>query len=66
MRGFSRQLLLKHQHLKAIVEEGGDETLLEDVAKQLDEIISLEQFLTVTGMEPKYIKVIFDLIFRLP
>ncbi len=57
MKGFSRQLLLKHQHLKAIVEDGGDETLLEDVAKQLDELISLEQFLNLTGMEPKSIKV---------
>ena len=57
MKGFSRQLLLKHQHLKAIVEDGGDETLLEDVAKQLDELISLEQFLNLTGMEPKSNKV---------
>jgi len=54
MRGFSRQLLLKHNYLKKISED----ELLESVASELDELISLEQFLNIIGIEPKSIKVI--------
>ncbi len=55
MKGFSRQLLLKHQHLRAITAEPGEN--VENITKQLDALISLEQFLNVTGVEPKSIKV---------
>ncbi len=57
MRGFSRQLLLKHQHLKAISEEESGDNDMKNIAEQLDALISLEQFLNVTGIEPKSIKV---------
>lgn len=56
MRGFSRQLLLKHQHLKELPEDYGQD-VIENIKKQLDELISLEQFLTVAGIETKSIKV---------
>lgn len=57
MKGFSRQLLLKHQHLKQLGEGSCEEGRVEEVAKELDELISLEQFLNVTGVETKSVKV---------
>lgn len=58
MKGFSRQLILKHQYVKQIIEEGDLAPLPVDrVKKELDQLINVEQFLNVIGMGPKSIKV---------
>ena len=67
MKGFSRQLYLKHQHLKragsttsaSSDEEGVPVYSLEvmEAGKHLDQWIDVEMFLTVAGLEPRSMKV---------
>lgn len=58
MKGFSRQLILKHQYVKQIIEEGDLAPMpLEQVKRELDQLINLEQFLNVIGMGTKSTKV---------
>lgn len=58
LKSFSNQLLLKHQCLKQLEdEEEYAATPLERVRVELDQLISLEQFLNVTGLEAKSTKV---------
>lgn len=54
MRGFSRQLSLKHQYLKQAEEEGES---LKEAKKELDQWIDLEMFLNVADIEPRSVKV---------
>lgn len=55
MRGFSRQLSLKHQYLKQAEEEEGES--LKEAKKELDQWIDLEMFLNVADIEPRSVKV---------
>lgn len=54
MKGFGRQLILKHQCLKQVEEE---DMSVEEAEKELDKFINLELFLNVAGLEPRSIKV---------
>lgn len=67
MKGFSRQLFLKHQHLKragsttsaSSDEEGVPVYSLEvmEASKHLDQWIDVEVFLSIADLEPRSIKV---------
>ena len=67
MKGFSRQLFLKHQHLKragsttsaSSDEEGVPVYSLEamEASKHLDQWIDVELFLNVADLEPRSMKV---------
>ena len=58
LKNFSNQLLLKHQCLKQLEDEEEYAAVpLEKVKNELDQLISLEQFLNVTGLEAKSTKV---------
>ena len=58
LKNFSNQLLLKHQCLKQLEDEEEYAAVpLEKVRSDLDQLISFEQFLNVTGLEAKSSKV---------
>jgi hypothetical protein len=58
LKTFSNQLFLKHQCLKQLEDEEEYAAVpLEKVKNELDQLISLEQFLNVTGLEAKSTKV---------
>ena len=58
MKGFSNQLLEKHRYLKHLSEDSLDHTLsLEKIKQEFDQLINLQLFLDVTGLQPCTAKV---------
>ena len=59
MKGFSNQLIEKHRYLKYYLEECEvtPQESLEKVKSELDKLINMQQFLTVTGLQSATSKV---------
>ena len=59
LRGFSRQLIIKHHCLKQLSAESEleDGMSLDQASRELDQRIDLEMFLNVACLEPRSIKV---------
>lgn len=58
MKGFSNQLIEKHRYLKYYIEEYEDsQESVEKVKRELDKLISLQQFLNITGLQATTTKV---------
>lgn len=58
MKGFARQLFLKHQYVKQIsYKEDQAPMSLKLVESELDQLIKLEQFLNIIGMSQQSTKV---------
>lgn len=52
MKFFSRQLLVKHMFLRQFESEG-----CREAERQIDELIDLNLFLSIAGLEPRSIQV---------
>ena len=58
MKGFSNQLIEKHRYLKYYLEEYEDsQESVEKIKSELDKLISLQQFLNITGLQATTTKV---------
>lgn len=58
MKGFSNQLFEKHRYLKCCF-DGSEVSPEKGVRCELDKLISVEQFLSVTGVQASTTKVKF-------
>lgn len=58
MKGFSNQLIQKHHYIKYLLEENEySGASLEKVKSEFDKLISLQQFLSVSGLQQSSTKV---------